>query len=146
MRFFKLKALSCSGKGNRVLRKSANEVYQEGAFHDPDAQAAKGFIYQTDAQGNAINKADAPAEAPKESDGPGESALAAAAAAAVGEPGDDTGADAAEESPIAGKTYKKFSKPELQELCAGVGIDFEEDDTKADLFEALEGHYGPADA
>lgn len=151
MRFFKLKALSCSGKGNRVLRKSANEVLQEGAFHNPDELVAKGFICETDAEGKALGKSNATTEAVKGSnDGPGESALAAAAAAAAGESGagegedDDNGADEGEESPIAGKTHKSFKKDKLQEMCADVEIVFEDEDTRAELFEMLENHYGLA--
>lgn len=144
MRYFKLKALSCSGKGNRVLRKTDNEVLQEGAFHDPDALVARGFIYQTDKNGNAVNPSDAPAAPAEETNAPGESALAAAAAAAVGEPG-ETG-EGGNESPIAGKTVKNFNKAKLQEMCADVELVFEDEDTKADLWGMLEGHYGPADA
>lgn len=129
-----------------MLRKSDNETYQEGAFHDPDKLMASGHIYQVDADGKAINPKDAPAAPAEESnDDPGSSALAAAAAAATGDPGADQGAG--DESPIAGKTKEDFLKKELQELCDAVeGIEYDDSDTKADLFEMLEGHYGQANA
>ena len=139
MRYFKLKALSCSGKGNRVLRKSANEVYQEGAFHDPDTLVDRGYIYETDANGNPLDGPVAPVDDSSDEIIVTGGALAAAAAAAAGESEADD-----DDSPIAGKTHKKFKKDKLQELCDEVSIVYTEDDTKADLFELLEGHYGPA--
>lgn len=143
MRFFKLKALSCSGKGNRVLRKKDNEVLQEGAFHDPDALMARGYIYQVDADGNPIDGS-APAVA-EEITAPGESALAAAAAAVVGEPGEDDRSEAGDEgdaSPVAGKSKDDFKKAELQALCDAVGLEYDDKDTKADLLKDLKDHYG----
>lgn len=126
MRYFKLIALSCSAKGNKVLHKGDNEVYLESTFHNADELVHRGFLVEVNQDGSALgSKAKA---APQ--DAPGESALAAAVAEAVG------GCDATV-NPVEGKNKGDFTKNELLALCAEHGVEHSDTDTKQELLDAI---------
>lgn len=132
MRYFKLKALSCSGKGNRVIRKRDNQILEEGAFHDADHLLSAGYIVQVTKSGSLLGTSIE--EARKQNETQFESTLLEGVLDAVINQANTS-------SPIDGKTVKDFKKGELQNLCDDAGIAYADDDTKAILFKELKNHY-----
>lgn len=135
MRLFKLKALSCAGKHNKVLRKKDNETYLESAFHNPDELLEKGYIYEVTARGEEV----APSSTADFAEVSGDSAIAAAAAAAFEVEGST---DEVENSnPYATMEVDDLKLKEWKAEADKAGIEYGTKVTRAELLKALQEHY-----
>lgn len=53
-RYFKLKALNCTGKAGKVLHSRDNKIYTEDAFNDADAMVKNRHLIEVDKDGNPL--------------------------------------------------------------------------------------------
>lgn len=141
MRYFKLKALSCSGKGNRVLRKVDNEVYREGAFHNPEALMASGHIYEVDKNGQPMGSSQDLKETAKDEPTADTGSVLDSLEDAFNADTDDQAAPEVDGNPYADADVDDYKLAEWKELADAAGIEYKTRATRQEILDLLIDHY-----
>lgn len=131
MRYFKLKALSCSAKG-RVLRKKNNEVYRETAFNNVNDLVDKGYLYEVDKHGNLIG-----GEPVKETSKPAEKTEGSVIDLVT----DALGAGENDINPYADAEVDDFKLVEWKAKADDAGLEYKAKATRQELLDMLKDHH-----